>query len=263
MNKNIYGHFRKHARNFLLNLLSIDSIPQPGIHILNGHFLSLDNRAPGRIFRDQLEMLKSKKVHFINFDSAVKLIWGKEFTTDKCLVAFTFDDGFEECFTKIRPVLNEMNIKAGFFINPGFIDGGEAYRKKFKEEVVFTDKSPMNWEQIKILKEEGHIIGAHTVDHLMLNIPDKKILEYQIGESKKRIEEILNGKCEYFAFPYGRPEHISEPAIEIAEKYFKYIFSQSNYRHYFSFGERVINRRHFESDWPYRHVIYFLKNKKI
>ena len=263
MNKKIYDYLRKQARDFLLDLLSINAVPQPGIHILNGHFLSQDDYTPAQVFRDQLNMLISKGVNFINFDIAVGMIKNLEISPGKCLVAFTFDDGFEECFTKIRPVLNEMNIKAGFFINPGFIDGGEEYRKKFKEEIVFTDKSPMNWEQVKTLEDEGHIIGAHTVDHLMLTVLDKNILEYQIGESKKRIEEKLNKKCEYFAFPYGRLEHINELAIEIAEKYFKYIFSQSNYRHYYSFGKRVINRRHFECNWSYKHVIYFLKKKEI
>ena len=259
----VFIHIRKKARGFLLDLLSLESDPKPGIHILNGHFLSEHSYAPMELFYRQLNTLLSNGVGFINFDQAVSLIKKEELPDDRCLVAFTFDDGFEECYTKIRPVLNDVGIKAGFFINPGFIDGDDVYQKNFKENIVFTEKPPMTWEQVIVLKNEGHIIGSHTMDHTMLGIQNDEVLEYQLGESKKQIEQRLNANCEYFAFPYGRPEHMSQSAIETAGKHYRYIFSQSNYQHYYSFGKKVINRRHFECNWPYKHVIYFLKTKKM
>ena len=260
--RKIYDALRKNVRNFVLDVLSLNSIPQPGIHILNGHFLSLKQDALPDIFRRQLSALKGVGIEFIDFDSAVELIDKKDFPSGKCMVAFTFDDGFEECFTKIRPVLNEYGIKAGFFINPNFVNGDKEYQDNFKKNIVYTNKSPMNWDQINQLKDEGHIIGAHTMDHLKLDIQDIHVLEYQIGESKKVIKTMISSECQYFAFPYGKMEHISELGIEIAQKHFNYIFSQSNYMYYFSANNRVINRRHFECDWPYNHVIYFLKNKR-
>jgi len=259
----MYNRIRKYIRKQLLDILGLTSAPKPGIHILNGHFLSLDDQKSNDVFHDQLKMLLLKGVEFINFDKAVESIEKKIIPSDKCFVSFTFDDGFEECFTKIRPVLNDFGIKAGFFINPNFVDGDEEYRGNFKDNIVYTNKQPMNWEQIKILSGEGHIIGAHTMDHIRLDIQDKDILEYQIGESKKYIENKLKAGCNYFAFPYGKLKQISSMGVEIARKYFKYIFSQSNYRCYYSFNGEVINRRHFECDWPYRHVLYFLKEKSL
>ena len=238
-------------------------MPKPGIHILNGHFLSLDDQKSNDLFYSQLKMLLLKGVKYIDFDRAVESIKEKRIPSDKCFVAFTFDDGFEECFTKIRPVLNDSGIKAGFFINPNFINGDEEYQKNFKKNIVNTDKQPMNWNQIKILFDEGHVIGAHTMDHIRLDIVNKETLEYQIGESKNIIVNKLGDKCDYFAFPYGNLKHISDMGIEIARRYFKYVFSQNNYRCYFSFNGKVINRRHFECDWPYKHVLYFLKEKSM
>ncbi len=259
----MYTFFRKYARKLLLDLLSIKSTPKPGIHILNGHFLSVKDNTTGKVFSNQLKMLFDRGVGFINFDTAVECVEKRKIPADKCLVAFTFDDGFEECFTKIRPVLHEFGIKAGFFINPNFIDGSPAYQQNFKEKVVLTNKPPMNWEQISTLRDEGHSIGAHTMDHLKLAIQDRNILEYQIGKSKEYIQNKLNSPCEYFAFPFGKLKHISDMGIEIAKKYFTYVFSQDNYTNYYSFGGKVINRRHFECDWPYKHVIYFLKEKSM
>jgi len=256
-------NFRNTLRNYILDILALWSKPNPGIHILNGHFLSLNEAASPDLFAGLLNRLRAKGVEFIDFDLAVKLIVKQQLPIDRCMVAFTFDDGFEECYTKIRPVLNSFDLKAGFFINPGFINGNKEYRENFKKETVLTDKEPMTWNQVNLLKEEGHIIGSHTMDHAMLNIRNKDILEYQLNESKLQIEKRLGMECDFFAFPYGRLEHINGTAIKIAAQYFNFIFSQDNYRHYYSFDKKIINRRHFECDWPSKHVIYFLKKKKL
>ena len=258
----IYSIFRRKVRDYLLYLLSVNSRPKPGIHILNGHFLSLNDKAESVIFKNQLFKLSNKGVRFIDFDKAVVKIENDDIPKHECLVAFTFDDGFEECYTKIKPILDEYNLKAGFFINPNFINGDENYQDNFKKHIVFTNKAPMNWSQIENLLKNGHIIGSHTMDHHNLNSNKTDFLNYQIIESKRYLEIKLNYKCEYFAFPFGTLNHVSNKGIDIAKKHYKYIFSQSNYRNYYSFGNKVINRRHFECDWPYKHVLFFLKSKK-
>ena len=259
----MYERLRKPIRKIILDILSLGSVPKAGIHILNGHFLSLDEKKSPNVFKDQMNMLLSRDVRFLDFKLAAECIQKREIPADVCQVAFTFDDGFEECFSKIRPILNKMGIRAGFFINPNFINGDQDYQRQFKDNIVKTNKQPMNWEQIRTMASEGHIIGAHTMDHVRLDIRDRDILDYQIGESKIHIEEKLGSVCNYFAFPFGRLEHISEESVEIALDRFQYIFSQSNYKRYFSFHGRVINRRHFECDWPFRHVLYFLKSKSF
>jgi len=255
--------YRKYLRNFLLDFLSRDASPKYGIHILNGHFLSLNPDASPEIFHALLEGLIKQGVKYINFEDAANRIKNKDFLQNDCLVAFTWDDGFEECFTKIKPVLDSWNIKAGFFINPNFIDGDLEYREHFKKNIVLTDKNPMTWEMIKTLANEGHVIGAHTLDHLSLNTEDIVFLKAQIEGSKQRIENKLGIDVKHFAFPFGQLKYISAIGVDIACKTFPFVYSQDNYRHYFSFDGRVINRRHFECDWPLNHVLYFLKKKRL
>ncbi len=261
--KSNYLMYRKFFRNMMIDVLSIVSKPRPGVHILNGHFLSLDNSASPELFHNLLYDLKNAGVGFINFTDAVNRITELNIPTDKCLVAFTWDDGFEECFTKIKPVLDEWNLKAAFFINPNFIDGSNVYKENFKKNVVLTNKNPMTWDMIKQLAAEGHTIGAHTLDHLSLNSTDVDFLKHQIAGSKIRIEEQLNVEVAHFAFPYGQLKYISLTGVDVACSTFSYVYSQDNYRRYFSFNGRVINRRHFECDWPLKHVIYFLKSKSL
>ncbi len=251
------------TRHCLLDIISARSKPKPGIHFLNGHFLSLNDEESPEIFERLLDGLQNAGVRFINFADAAEKLKSRNIPGDMCLVAFSWDDGFEECFTKIRPVLISRNIKAAFFINPNFIDGDKDYRENFTKKIVLVDKPPMTWDQLQILSTEGHIIGAHTLDHINLNTNDLQVLVSQINGAKEVIQNRLGLSCDHFAFPFGRPEHISEEAVQIVADNFTYIYSQSDYRHYFSFDGRLINRRHFECDWPLNHVLYFLKNKSF
>lgn len=250
---------RQFARNRVLDFLGAFSRPANGIHILNGH-RTLDENEP-ETFRLMLKAL-SQKATLIKVEEAVQMIMNHE-QPAKPLVAFTFDDGFMECYDIFAPILEEFNTNALFFVNPNYVNGDEHYIENFNNAIVMTpNKRPMRWEQLKELSERGHIIGAHTMDHYMINTNDEDTLKHQICDCKKVIEASIGKTCDYFAFPYGKLTHANQLSIDIACLHYKYVFSQSDYKHYFSFGNRVINRRHFEPFWPHRHVSYFLSCNK-
>jgi len=250
---------RQIARNRVLDILGFFSHPANGIHILNGH-RTLYEKEP-ETFRSMLKVL-SNRVVFIKIEDAVQKIMNHEHPNQP-LVAFTFDDGFTECFDIFAPALEEYGINALFFINPNYAEGNEKYISHFNNSIVFTpNKHPMRWKQIRDLSDRGHIIGAHTMDHYMINTDDEKMLTYQICDCKSVIEHHIGKSCDYFAFPYGKLTHANQTSIDIACKHYKYVFSQSDYKHYFSFDDKVINRRHFEPFWPKRHVFYFLSCNK-
>lgn len=251
---------RQFVRNLILDFLGAGAKPTLGVHILNGHRIALENPTPV-VFRKLLKGLSSQ-VRFIGFEEAVELITTHA-PVSEVLVAFSFDDGLEECYTQIAPVLEEFGVKAAFFINPNFVEGNASYIERFATDTVKTPgKKPMNWQQIEELRERGHVIGAHTLDHYNINDDNRAELERQIGECRTVIEGRLGVPCLYFAFPFGRLEHANSMSIDIAAAHYPYVFSQSDYKHYFSYSGRVINRRHFEPDWNIKHVIYFLSCRK-
>ena len=224
----ISTQIRAFLRSWVLDCLGSFSKPAPGIHILNGH--RIQEEPEPDTFRHLLNEL-SQYAEFIKIEDAVQGIIHHE-QPDKPLIAFTFDDGFME------------------------ID-------HFNKNIVMTpNKRPMRWEQLKELSERGHIIGAHTMDHYMINTDNKETLKHQVCDCKRAIEANIGKACDYFAFPYGKLTHANQLSIDIACQQYKYVFSQSDYKHYFSFGNRVINRRHFEPFWPHRHVFYFLSCHK-
>ena len=258
---------RQAARGFVLSVLGTFKQPSPYVHILNGHMVDWhhDNDADGERFAKQLAELH-KYCRCVNFEDAVRMIVNHE-KVDVPTVAFTFDDGWRDCYTQIAPQLEKYGVNAMFFINPNFVDAAEKNDEAYIENfTVNTTKSPgkhpMTWEQIKDLQSRGFLFGAHTLDHYCINDDNIEELKHQICDCRVRIEEKLGVPCDFFAFPYGRLEHANPLSIDIACNCYKYVFSQSDHKHFFSFGGRVINRRHFEPFWPISHVRYFLSAKR-
>lgn len=262
MNK-IYMVIRAKVRHLLLSVMGNFSTPAPCVVILNGHMIDWhhDNDEDGERFAKQLEKLH-KYCDFVKIEDAVSMIVN-HVQVKRPTIAFTFDDGWRDCYTQIAPQLEKYGVNAMFFINPGFADAADrsdiAYIENFTVNTTKSPgKHPMTWSQIKELQQRGFLFGAHTIDHYCINNDNMKELEHQIGDCRKMIEDKLGVPCEYFAFPYGRLEHANPKSIDIACKYYKYVFSQSDYKHYFSYGGKVINRRHFEPFWPIKHILYFL-----
>lgn len=263
----LYYILRKFTRNFVLSIMGRIVKPSPYVHILNGHMVDWhhDNDTDGLRFAKQLEELHNY-CKFVNFEDAVRMIVNHE-NVNVPTVAFSFDDGWRDCYTQIAPQLEKYGVNAMFFVNPNFADAADnndtAYIGNFTVNTTKSPgKHPMTWVQMKDLQSRGFLIGAHTMDHYCINNDNMEELEHQIGDCRKVIKERLGTPCDYFAFPYGRLEHANIKSIEIACKHYKYVFSQSDYKHYYSFNGRVINRRHFEPFWPVSHTKFFLSCKK-
>lgn len=245
-------------RKTVLSTLGATKTIGNGIHILNSHYIGREDIST-TVFEGLLNKIKNQ-ADFINIEDAVELIAKKENINQK-LVAFTFDDGFEECYIKIAPALNKFNTNAAFFINPGFIDGDEKYIENFNKNVVHVNKKPMSWDMVKELKNNGFIIGNHSMDHARLVGLTEEELIHQVKNSKNIIEKHINTQCDYFAWTYGKLSDIDSNAIKAVLEDHKFIFSGDNYTKYHSLNNsRIINRRHIEGDWPFSHVKYFLSH---
>ena len=267
INMTLKKKLRQSARHAYLSFVGLFSSPSSYVHILNGHMIARHQGTKEDMLRYErlLEKLH-KDCEFVNFQDAVQMIVNKVPVT-KPTIAFTFDDGFDDCYNFIAPVLEKYGINAMFFINPNFADAAdnddEDYISNFTNNTTLSPgKRPMTWAQIKDLQKRGFLFGAHTMDHYMVNHGSKEDLEYQIVECKEVLEAKLNTPCDYFAWPYGQFKHTNKDAVNLACKTYKYVFSQSDHKHYFSFNGMVINRRHAEAWWPISHIRYFISCKR-
>ncbi|MBU8883089.1 polysaccharide deacetylase family protein [Kaistella sp. DKR-2] len=232
---------------------------------MNAHYITAGvmNSADGVIFERFLKHLQ-KKSKLITLQEATALVVSKSIPSDESFVAFTFDDGFEECFEVIAPLLEKYHCNAGFFINANYVGSTESYQKQYHDRLKTFSKKPMIWKQIEDLHNRGHVIGSHTLDHFDLSDLNDEEIFFQLNQNKTVLEQNLNFKCDYFAWPYGQFKNFPSHALSIAKGLHPYIFSGTNYKRYFSMDGEVINRRHIEPFWSERHIDFFLSvNKKL
>lgn len=256
---------RNFFRNIILNILSLNASPSNYIHILNGHFVE-ENLTEDSYNKFEKFIIRMRKYFdIISLEQAIQDIHNKNIII-RPRVVLTFDDGLLECYTIIFPLLEKYNLKAAFFINPTSIENQEeSFTKNFikKNLKVNLNKKFMNWDMLKEMQLKGHLIGSHTTNHLELNSLDEEVLSKEIIDSKNIINSKLGITCEYFAFPFGTSNFFDNNAVEMASKTYKYSFTSGLYGNYFfKTNKNIYSRRHFEINWPFRHIIYFMSKNR-
>ncbi len=102
-------------------------------------------------------------------------------------VVLTFDDGQAADYEASFPLLLEAGARADFFVNTANVG-----RTGF-----------LNWAQIAERQRAGMAFQSHIHDHVDLSRLPVRALEYQIRESKQRLEDELGTAVEFLAAPYG------------------------------------------------------------
>jgi len=248
-------------RDTYLKVMGRGAAPSLRTHFLNGHYVlpTCDSDEKQQEIFYRLLTTLSKNNRLVNPDEALSNLH----QTTEALICLTFDDGYRDVYTVIAPVLARLKIKAIFFINPSFLGmekGATRYvlQKNYKTTI---DKTFMTREMVAALHQQGHVIGSHSTSHQRLNIEDEDVLLNEIVNSKIEIEKITQDKCIHFAYPFGGNNDLSNEALDLAMQNYSYIYSSIKRDGLWSFNGRVINRRHFEGNWPVSHIRYFLSNR--
>jgi peptidoglycan/xylan/chitin deacetylase (PgdA/CDA1 family) len=197
-------------------------------------------------FKKQILSLK-KNWNFITPYDFEKVINGER-NLSKDSLLLTFDDGFISNKYVALDFLGIQNIKAIFFIIKNFAEiNNEISWKNFvctniipnlKNNHVQSSCKNMNWDDLSLLIENGHTIGAHTANHLNLKKSLNISLHNEIIESALFMENKLNIKIKHFAYPFGNLESISNEAVSTARLKFQFIhtgFRKNNLKNKNSF----------------------------
>jgi peptidoglycan/xylan/chitin deacetylase (PgdA/CDA1 family) len=63
----------------------------------------------------------------------------------------------------------------------------------------------MTSDQVRALQRAGHTIGAHTVNHPILQSLSRADAVKEICEGRFALESIIGGHVQLFAYPNGKP----------------------------------------------------------
>ncbi len=139
------------------------------------------------VLESQIKTLIADGYTFITFKKLDQYFDGREKIPEKSII-LTFDDGYEDFYTDVFPILRKYNVPAVQYVISGFID----------KPNYMTDK------QLKEVIESGLVeIGAHTVDHRNLKYLSDKDAQWEISQSKKDLQEKYHILVDAFAYPYG------------------------------------------------------------
>lgn len=170
--------------------------PQKGLAVLMYHHIAPTNLnlskpdvftiEPARL-EEQILWLKDAGFTFVRLRDAEDASLGVKALPDQS-VLLTFDDGYENAYTYVFPLLKKHQVPAAFFITVELVG----------------QEDGVSWEQLKEMQDSGLMdIGSHSMNHpnlLQVNASKRK---NEIRESKWILEEHLKRPVRSLAYPYG------------------------------------------------------------
>jgi peptidoglycan/xylan/chitin deacetylase (PgdA/CDA1 family) len=101
----------------------------------------------------------------------------------------TFDDGHVSQYDHAFSVLQELSMKATFFVTAGW-----------------TGKRPgyMTWKQLAELMRYGHEVQSHGWSHTLLTQCSAKELQIELLRSRRDLEDQLGARVNAISLPGGR-----------------------------------------------------------
>lgn len=102
-------------------------------------------------------------------------------------IAVTFDDGAYSDFSIATPILREHGFPATFFITVKYI-GTQGY---------------LGWNEIREMSRSGMSIQSHSLNHVFLSDLNDKELHFELGESKRLLQEHVGKSVDYISLPGG------------------------------------------------------------
>jgi len=113
------------------------------------------------------------------------------------LVVITFDDGYRDFYHHAFPLLNVYGFSATVYLPTAYIGENPA---------SFKGTDCLTWAEVRELNKHGILFGSHTVTHPQLRELRRAVINEELSNSKKTIEEKLGCAVDSFAYPYAFPQ---------------------------------------------------------
>ena len=153
-------------------------------HRVNDDTVDTDDYSLSREqFQEQLDYFKENNYHTISMMDFIRAEkYGEKLPENPIII--TFDDGYEDNYTIMLPILEAHGMKATMYMVTNNI-GQPDY---------------LTWEELRDMQERGVEIGSHTADHEPLAGQPKAWQNDQLRLSKLLME--WNGIHTVFSFSY-------------------------------------------------------------
>lgn len=138
-------------------------------------------------FDKHCDYLKKNNFKTLQLNELIDNNSGYQRYKNKKNIILTFDDGYEDNYNIVYPMLKKYGMIATFFITTGNI-GKKGFIKS---------------DQLKEMAENGMEIQSHTHTHPNLETIDDVKLRDELKRSKEILRKIINKDVSILALPYG------------------------------------------------------------
>jgi peptidoglycan/xylan/chitin deacetylase (PgdA/CDA1 family) len=137
-------------------------------------------------------------LNVFGYKTATTAEWMKNEITEKH-VLFTFDDGYDDLYTELLPLVIEHRYTAIIYLVAGRI--GET--NVWDQESGLRARNLMTLDQLREMQKYGIEFGSHTMTHPWLPHVTDERLRKEVTESKYRLEDLFGIEMTSFAYPFG------------------------------------------------------------
>lgn len=168
---------------------SISEDPEPSVH----PYFKVNTHP--EVFQMHLELLRDKGFKPLALSEVYGVL--EQRNPDKHVV-ITFDDGLLDFYTNAYPLLRRFGYLATVFLPTGYISERPAPNME--------NHLSLAWTHVREMSNAGVDFGSHSITHPQLALVDHRVMEREIVDSKKMIEDKLCKPVESFAYPLRFPE---------------------------------------------------------
>jgi peptidoglycan/xylan/chitin deacetylase (PgdA/CDA1 family) len=112
------------------------------------------------------------------------------------LVALSFDDGWHDNHANLLPLLKTMGVPATIFVVSGLMGLPNPWIRRE------ANMRMMSEAEVRDCVAAGLEIGAHTVTHPDLSLVSRYGCDYEIGTSRRVLQDVTQTEVGTFAYPY-------------------------------------------------------------
>jgi peptidoglycan/xylan/chitin deacetylase (PgdA/CDA1 family) len=200
---------------------SVSSVP-----VLMYHEIADDSetRSPLAVtptaFAEQLAYLHDRGWRTINASDLSGILIDGEAPLPEKTVVLTFDDGYENFYSRAMPQLSKYGFTATLFMTSGWV----------KEARPRGPGIPLmlSWAQLYDVAHAGIEIGAHSITHPELDQLTDKHLYDELFSSKEQLEDKLGMTVPGLAYPFG----YSNSAVRV-------LAQKAGYEYGYAVGNRI------------------------
>lgn len=151
-----------------------------------------------RRFAAQMTLLSQFGYHVLSMDETLACLGGLRPIPPRA-VTLTFDDGYDNFYEYVYPILQHHGFPAMVYL----IADKVGQRADWLERDNHPPASLMGWQRIRELRRAGIDFGSHGLRHIHLAGQPQSVLEREMFDSRKRLEDGLGETVRHFCYPYG------------------------------------------------------------